>query len=230
MNKSTSLTCAVCGHGEFVDHKVLWPDLIAEWQLSQEEVEYIDIQQGTCCTNCGANIRSIALAKAICSHANFLGTFDAYLSTLPVIKILEVNEAGNLHHHLKSMSNHVFKEFPECDLMALPFDDESFDLIIHSDTLEHIPNVATALMEMIRVLKKGGAAIFTTPLVINRLTRSRAMLSSSYHGDPKLKQADNLVYTEFGSNVWCEILNAGFKSCTFIPFKFPSGIAIIATK
>lgn len=49
------------------------------------------------------------------------------------------------------------------DLTALPFEDESFDLIVALDILEHIPDDTAALREFYRALKKGGIIIFTVP-------------------------------------------------------------------
>jgi ribosomal protein S14 len=57
--------CRVCGHTEFVYTDVLLADLVQAWELSPEETNYINIQQGTRCERCGANIRSQVLARAV---------------------------------------------------------------------------------------------------------------------------------------------------------------------
>ncbi|UCH84129.1 MAG: class I SAM-dependent methyltransferase, partial [Candidatus Latescibacterota bacterium] len=44
----------------------------------------------------------------------------------------------------------------------LPYDDESFDLVIASFVLEHVLDVDKALSEINRVLKKGGAFWFSS--------------------------------------------------------------------
>jgi hypothetical protein len=54
--------CPVCGGTEFASTAVLWDELIGAWQLSSEEVVYIDRQQGTYCTKCNNNLRGMALA------------------------------------------------------------------------------------------------------------------------------------------------------------------------
>jgi ubiquinone/menaquinone biosynthesis C-methylase UbiE len=45
----------------------------------------------------------------------------------------------------------------------LPFKDESFDLVLALDLLEHLPDDIKGLSEMYRVLKKGGNALITVP-------------------------------------------------------------------
>src|SRR3954452_17250547 len=59
------LICSICDGHDFNDTKVLWPELIAEWQLTRSEVDYIDLQQGCHCVACGTNLRGIALGHAI---------------------------------------------------------------------------------------------------------------------------------------------------------------------
>ena len=57
--------CQICGHDRFVHDDVLWPDLVQAWQLDPTEAAYVDVQQGTRCERCGANVRSQALARAL---------------------------------------------------------------------------------------------------------------------------------------------------------------------
>ena len=49
------------------------------------------------------------------------------------------------------------------DASALPYSDESFDLILVGDVLEHVPDHEQAAREIVRVLKSGGRAIVTVP-------------------------------------------------------------------
>ncbi len=46
------------------------------------------------------------------------------------------------------------------DAEALPFDDESFDLVVGHAVLHHIPDVELAMREVLRVLKPGGRFAF----------------------------------------------------------------------
>lgn len=49
------------------------------------------------------------------------------------------------------------------DALSLPFGDESFDRIVASEVMEHIPDDERALGELYRVLKPGGTLAVTVP-------------------------------------------------------------------
>ena len=50
-----------------------------------------------------------------------------------------------------------------CDVMELPFEDESFNVICSNELVEHLPDVETALTEMMRVVCKGGRIVISGP-------------------------------------------------------------------
>lgn len=53
-----------------------------------------------------------------------------------------------------------------CDLgKVLPFDDASFDTVIFSDVLEHLPDPALAMSEIARILRHGGVLLLNTPFL-----------------------------------------------------------------
>jgi 2-polyprenyl-3-methyl-5-hydroxy-6-metoxy-1,4-benzoquinol methylase len=49
------------------------------------------------------------------------------------------------------------------DIQRIPFPDESFDVVVSQETLEHVPDPALALEELVRVTRRGGKLIVTTP-------------------------------------------------------------------
>lgn len=49
------------------------------------------------------------------------------------------------------------------DALALPYDDASFDVVLMSEILEHIPDDEAAIAEMVRILRPGGLAAVTVP-------------------------------------------------------------------
>jgi SAM-dependent methyltransferase len=224
--------CLCCGADQLIFAPVLWDNLIQEWELKPEEADYINRQQGFHCQACGSNLRSMALALALMSCFQFSGTFLAFVKQTEIqhLKVLEVNEAGFLTQFLSALPGHVLKTYPETDMMALNFGDANFDVVCHSDTLEHVPCPVKGLSECHRILKPGGVLAFTVPIVINRLTRSRQGLSSSYHGYPDGDKTDFLVYTEYGSDAWQQVIQAGFQNCRIIALEYPAALALLAIK
>ena len=56
----------------------------------------------------------------------------------------------------------------KADICELPFEDNSFDIILCNHVLEHIPDDKKAMSELFRVMKKGGWGIFQIPQDLNR--------------------------------------------------------------
>jgi SAM-dependent methyltransferase len=81
------------------------------------------------------------------------------------------------------------------DLEALTFSDNTFDLFITQDVMEHIFNPLKASEEIARVLKPGGAHIFSVPIMNKSLPTQRwaalkpdnsidFIMPAEYHGNP----------------------------------------------
>ena len=226
----TSKDCPVCGNDEYENTEVLWPELINDWQLTSTEVDYVNRQQGYHCTECGNNLRSMSLADAIINRYQFKGTLIDFVSTdfASSLKILEINEAGGLTQTLSSLPGHVLIKYPEYDMMNLQIEDGLFDLVLHSDTLEHIPEPVTGLVQCRKVLNSTGACIYTVPLIIGKLSRSRQGMKDSFHGDSSGAASDLLVYTEFGADAWKYAIEADFNRVTIHNFEYPSAFSIEA--
>lgn len=69
----------------------------------------------------------------------------------------------------------------------LPFKDNTFDIVLSTEVIEHVDKQKEALKEMTRVLKKGGVLVITTP---NRIFKPLFDLLSflrirPYHGNEK---------------------------------------------
>lgn len=223
-----SNACVCCGGTRLSFTPVLWPELIQEWRLSPAEAEAIDRQQGLHCTDCRSNLRSMALAHAILSVFGGRGTFDRFMNGEGKgLAILEINEAGQLTQFLSRAPRHRLVSYPEIDMHALPCRSGSYDLVVHSDTLEHVEFPVTALGECRRVLREGGACAFTVPLVSGRLTSSRAGLPPSYHLGGPVKDPSVLVRTEYGADAWLQVLEAKFRECRIVPLDFPAACALV---
>jgi SAM-dependent methyltransferase len=222
--------CPVCGGEELSTSSVLWPELINAWQLSEDEVSYINRQQGFHCKECYNNLRAMGLSAAILQEFRFNGTLDRFCESFSDIKILEINTAGNLTSFFSKLPLHRLIEYPQFDMLNLDIESESVDLVVHSDTLEHVPNPERALSECRRVLRSNGKCIFTVPIIVDRMTRSRTGLAPSYHGQSGVPADDQVVCTEFGADIWQTVLKAGFCSCEIFSFEYPAALVLIARK
>ena len=58
----------------------------------------------------------------------------------------------------------------KADICDLPFEDNSYDVILCNHVLEHIPNDTKAMQELYRILKPGGIGVFQIPQDLNRET------------------------------------------------------------
>lgn len=225
-------TCPVCGNINFGYTPVLWNELIAEWQLAKYEVAYIDQQQGFYCVGCGNNLRSMALAAAILRTYNFSGSLVQFVESdsAKALTVLEVNDAGGLTSVLKKLPNHRLVCYPEHDMTCLLFESATFDLVLHSDTLEHVPNPVAGLSECHRILTNHGHCIYTVPTIVDRFTRSRVGLPPSYHGSATDFGGDLVVQTEYGADMWKHALLAGFSSVAIHCIEYPAGLALVARR
>ncbi len=68
------------------------------------------------------------------------------------------------------------------DALALPFSDGSFDRVIASEVLEHIPDDESAMAELSRVLRPGGTMAVTVPRCGPEMVNWA--LSDEYHNVP----------------------------------------------
>lgn len=96
------------------------------------------------------------------------------------------------------------------DLEALSFGDETLDLHLHLDVMEHVNRPDRCLIEMARTLRPGRMAIFTTPVYQDKsATQRRAILfpegaehihAPEYHGNP-ISDDGALVTFHFGADI-----------------------------
>jgi len=80
------------------------------------------------------------------------------------------------------------------DALALPYADGTFDVVIASEILEHVPADEAAIAELVRVLKPGGKLAVTVPRWLPE--RLCWLLSDEYHanegGHIRIYKADEL--------------------------------------
>jgi SAM-dependent methyltransferase len=121
------------------------------------------------------------------------------------------------------------------DVQRLTYPAESFDLVTHTEVLEHVPNDRLAFGELLRVLRPGGRTIFTVPVhggdkTVERARRKDGQIEylheAVYHTDP-LRAEGILAYRDYGRDILERLTDAGFVDAHFhqpkrqMPYKDP---------
>ena len=171
-----------------------------------------------------------------CVHCGSIPRYRAVNLTLdhcfPSWGSLAIHESSPSYDFIRRFCSvyscsHFFKGVPlggshqgvRCeDLEQLTFPDEAFDLFVTQDVLEHVFRPELALREIMRVLKPGGAHVFTTPKYKElRVSRQRAALRGEevahllepVHHDNPLGEGGSLVTWDYGDDFetlvwrWC---------------------------
>ena len=98
----------------------------------------------------------------------------------------------------------------QMDVHDIPFEDDSFDVVICNHVLEHVDDAHKVMSEFYRVMKKGGWGIFQVPIDVNSLTTQEDKSIT----DPKERerlywQSDHLRL--FGLDYGEKLSKVGFK-------------------
>jgi len=98
----------------------------------------------------------------------------------------------------------------KADICNLPFEDNSYDIILCNHVLEHIPDDTKAMQELFRVMKPGGYGIFQIPQDLNR--------DSTFEDDSITDKKERAVifgqYDHvriYGRDYFDKLRNVGFK-------------------
>jgi SAM-dependent methyltransferase len=220
--------CACCGAiaPMLYQRGVIPPKLVELWGLSPRLAEAVARKESCDCGRCGAKLRARRLARVILelypvsppagSIADWVNRPEAQ-----GLRVAEINRIDGLHDLLGRLPFFSFSDFRDGvqrgayvesvrneDLCSLTYADASFDLILSSESLEHLPDLAAGLAETRRVLAPGGRHLFTIPLLPG-VERTHAR--SVFDTDGTLRHLSTTirhpggdtgypVFTEFGSD------------------------------
>lgn len=87
------------------------------------------------------------------------------------------------------------------DICCLSFDDNSFDLIVCNQVLEHIKDDRKAISELARVLKPDGIAVITVPIDLKHVTLEEDWINTDalrikYYGEAEHERMNGLDFEE----------------------------------
>jgi SAM-dependent methyltransferase len=113
------------------------------------------------------------------------------------------------------------------DALALSFADESLDVIVSNDVLEHVPEIEPAIAEAARVLRPGGRLFFSIPFHTSADTTVRRaalrdgevveLLEAQYHGNP-MSEKGSLVFWDHGWDMLDRLRAHGFPDAHLVGF------------
>lgn len=112
------------------------------------------------CPRCGSRARQ----RLLWLHLQQSGLLERR------VRLLHLAPEPALAERLRRATDYVSADLDagaamvQADVTALPFEDGAFDLVICSHVLEHVPDDATAIAEIFRVLRAPGTALVQTPV------------------------------------------------------------------
>lgn len=240
--------CSACGaESVFVLNSWVIPDdLRAAWGDPAVSLAYTR-RESLFCRLCCSSLRVRGIANVLLSLYGSGARSVAELVRQERFRRLELAEmntigsVGALHQFLSQLPRLAFSEYRGADRLGeiingarnedichLTYADESFDLVLSSDTLEHVPDFRAALRETRRVLRPGGRHVFTVPIVASRMT---SIARAEIDGDGKVVHClpplyhgrgaglyryvpvgeDLLTFTEFGRDLEDHMRQAGLE-------------------
>lgn len=145
------------------------------------------------CLLCGANLRYELLADVLRARdleSQDVLELDAASPLRPLL--MRARTYHRSYHDPKAAPGSVRADGARMeDLTRLTFPDESLDLIVSSDVLEHIADLEAAFAETARVLRPGGMHLFTVPF--RERTRRRPPDEPEFHGDPEAGGGEGIL-------------------------------------
>jgi SAM-dependent methyltransferase len=128
-------------------------------------------------------------------------TFEAYRRGADVIgfdqNVADLNDVDEILQAMKDKGEapaSAKAQVVKGDALELPYADGTFDCVIASEILEHVPEDTQAISELVRVLKPGGSLAITVPRWLPE--KVCWMLSDEYHanegGHIRIYKADAL--------------------------------------
>jgi SAM-dependent methyltransferase len=241
---SSTEYCSACDGKNFLVYstelKSSLSTTISSWELSSSFKDALLERENYLCIYCLANFRMRSLADAVLKLLKINNTGE-------LVKRLKSDNNFSIYEtaaysvfrlgSVKKLNNYVVSEYFDGmpfgsmvkgarneNLECLTFLDNSFDVLINSDVLEHVSDLNMALSEVKRVLKPGGFHVFTIPVDYELpVTIERAkiidgkvehLLEPVMHGDT-IRGEGILAFRDFGPDVLEYMSREGFACKEF---------------
>jgi len=126
---------------------------------------------------------------------------------------------GSEYAPTEAQRNRIYP-VPSIDITKSGLPDNSFDIVLSGDVLEHVPNLPAALADTARILAPGGKLIASLPFApFHAETTIKARLTNGtiqhlappeYHGNPMDPAQGSLVFQIPGWDILSQAKEAGF--------------------
>lgn len=210
-------------------------DVFYKWRISRAE-----------CPNCDGKFFLSFQPNPFMTRCLACGSTATNLSLIPVIELhtakfniktcWEMSTYGSTLNFLKKKFDVVYETeyFPDAapgeivdgvvnqDVQNLSFEDESLDLITSNQVFEHVPDDIKGFRECYRVLRNGGALIFSVPFPSIPSTEKLAdivdgqivyFMTPEYHDSRFSGPRSVLTFWHYSTHDICERLSAaGFHA------------------
>jgi len=192
----------------------------------------MSISESYRCPSCRGHLRYQVQARAVlraCSRHGARSVSELVAEPeFRAARILEPGTLGPFRRLFRGLDGYVQTVFdpnvargervdglPCEDLMALTFAAGSFDLVLTSDVFEHVRDPRAGFAEVFRVLRPGGAHVFTVPgrwplppATVPRVDVSGA--ADVHLLPPVFHNRTHLVYNDFGLDLLAMLDDIGF--------------------
>ena len=225
---TSDLYCAVC-------------EQVTQMRTVVNPNAWTDMRGAFQCASCGLNNRDRLFVKSVKSlecatdvraliFERFSPLYAALRKLIPSLEGVEFGGDG-LESGTEATSRHG--KFIHQNMCDMSYPNDHFELIMHSDVLEHIPNPQKAMMEIHRTLAPSGICLFSTPIYtgVNEHREIAKLIDGEvkfveqevYHGDP-LTGRGIAVFYEFGFDLLEELRDIGFKAAALIDHSILEGV------
>jgi SAM-dependent methyltransferase len=180
---------------------------------------------GVRCLGCGASAITLSMVSVLAAERpGFRGERVYELSSRGPLFVYLRREVADLSfsEFFDDIAPGDFRDGVQCqDIQRLTHPDASFDLVTSTEVFEHVADDRRGFAEIRRVLRPGGAFVFTVPIEDADRTEERAVLSEgkvkqllppAYHDDRIRGRNAVLVFRDYGRDIVERLRQAGFSA------------------
>lgn len=164
----------------------------------------------SCCPRCNSKARHRRDWLFLRDELSFFDKEHAVLEIAPWWSFGRAfTRAGKLRYFAIDVNPHAPFVDEKGDVAEIPLPDAQFDAVLCIHVLEHVEDDRKALGEIFRVLKPGGWALITVPLLLDEPTREDPSITSPEDRKRVFGEKSHVRY--YGPDIEDRLRQAGFE-------------------